>query len=61
MPQKHSKQSEKVQELLKRIETGSKEVFTSENYRNFLSTMSKFHHYSVRTCILISMQKPDAT
>lgn len=61
MPQKYSKQSEKIQELLKRIETGSKEVFTSENYRNFLSTMSKFHRYSVRNCILISMQKPNAT
>lgn len=55
------KHLEKVQELLKRIETGSKEVFTSENYQNFLRTMSKFHRYSVRNCILISMQKPDAT
>lgn len=61
MPQKYSKQSEKIQELLKRIETGSKEVFTNENYRNFLSMMSKFHRYSVRNCILISMQKPNAT
>lgn len=61
MPLKQSKQSEKVQELLKRIETGSKEVFTSENYGNFLRTMSKFHKYSVRNCILISMQKPNAT
>lgn len=58
---KNSASAEKVNALLKQIETGTKEVFVSERYINFLRTMSKFHQYSFRNCLLIAMQKPDAT
>ena len=35
--------------------------FTSENYRNYLKTMSQFHQYSFNNTLLIALQKPDAT
>lgn len=56
-----SDRSEKVNALLKQIEEGTKAVFESENYKSFLKAMSRFHQYSFRNCLLIVMQKPDAT
>lgn len=43
------------------IEAGIKELFQSDKYRQYLSTMSRFHRYSVNNTMLIYMQKPDAT
>lgn len=37
------------------------DLFNSDSYRNYLSTMSKFHNYSFNNTLLIAMQKPDAT
>ena len=51
----------KVKSILKKLEEGVKDLFTSEKYKQYLSTMSKFHHYSFNNTILIAMQKPDAT
>ena len=51
----------KVKAILKKLEEGVKDLFTSEKYKQYLSTMSKFHHYSFNNTILIAMQKPDAT
>ena len=31
------------------------------NFRSYLDTMSKFHNYSLRNCMLIAMQMPTAT
>ena len=44
-----------------RIFTPSKELFESEKYKAYLSTMSKFHNYSFNNTLLIAMQKPEAT
>lgn len=52
---------DKIKALLAKIEEGTKAVFESDNYRNYLLTMSKFHNYSFRNNILILMQKPEAT
>ena len=38
-----------------------KELFESEKYKSYLSTMSKFHNYSFNNTLLIAMQKPEAT
>ena len=51
----------KVKSILKKLEEGVKDLFTSEKYKQYLYTMSKFHHYSFNNTILIAMQKPDAT
>ena len=55
------KNNDKLKELLEQAEQGTKAVFESENYRNYLAIMSKFHSYSFRNSLLILMQKPEAT
>lgn len=52
---------EKLDYLTVKLEKGIKEVFDSEKYKKYLSTMSKFHTYSYRNSLLIMLQKPDAT
>ena len=52
---------DRLKEITASIEDGIKELFQSENYAQYLQTMSRFHHYSVNNQVLIHMQKPDAT
>lgn len=54
-------EKQKVQEITDKLEEGLKEVFESEKYKTYLSTMSKFHNYSFNNTLLIAMQKPEAT
>ena len=56
-----SKREDQLKEVMKRLEQGVKDVFTSEQYITYLQTMAKFHPYSVNNILLISMQKPEAT
>ena len=55
------KQQQTIAEITDKLEQGVHELFNSERYREYLSTMAKFHNYSLNNTILISMQKPDAT
>lgn len=50
-----------VKKAFEQIEVGVKGVFESENYKNYLKTMSKFHRYSINNSMLIMMQYPSAT
>ena len=54
-------EKQRVQELTDKLEQGLQNLFNSDSYRNYLSTMSKFHNYSFNNTLLIAMQKPDAT
>ncbi|MFQ7687409.1 MAG: YodL domain-containing protein [Anaerobutyricum hallii] len=54
-------EKQKVQEITDKLEEGLKELFESEKYKTYLSTMSKFHNYSFNNTLLIAMQKPEAT
>ena len=54
-------EKQKVQELTDKLERGLTELFNSESYKNYLSTMSKFHNYSFNNTLLIAMQKPEAS
>ena len=54
-------EKQKVKEITDRLEEGLKELFESEKYKSYLSTMSKFHNYSFNNTLLIAMQKPEAT
>lgn len=38
--------TEKIKEITESIEKGVKELFSSEKYRHYLDTMSKFYNYS---------------
>ena len=53
--------ADKVAEAMERLEEGVKDMFTSDKFKNYLDVMSKFHNYSANNCILIAMQKPQAT
>lgn len=54
-------EKQRVQELTDKLEQGLQDLFNSDSYRNYLSTMSKFHNYSFNNTLLIAMQKSDAT
>lgn len=57
------KQSNKdrIKEITAGIEKGIMELFESDRYRQYLSTMSRFHKYSLNNVMLIHSQRPDAT
>ena len=57
------KQSNKdrIKEITAGIEQGIKELFESDRYRKYLTTMSRFHKYSLNNVMLIHSQRPDAT
>ena len=50
---------QKVQEITDKLDEGLKELFESEKYKTYLSTMSKFHNYSFNNTLLIAMQRPE--
>ena len=52
---------DQLREITDRLEAGFEEIFTSENYKNYLSTMAKFHKYSFNNTLLIALQNPEAT
>ena len=54
-------EKQKVKEITDKLEEGLKELFESEKYKNYLSTMSKFHNYSFNNTLLIALQCPDAS
>ncbi len=54
-------EKQKVKEITDKLEEGLKELFNSEKYKSYLSTMSKFHNYSVNNTLLIALQRPDAS
>ena len=52
---------ERIKEITAGIEQGIKELFESDRYRKYLTTMSRFHKYSLNNVMLIHSQRPDAT
>lgn len=51
----------KMNEIPQMLEEGVRKVFESDNYKNYLNIMSKFHNYSINNTLLIARQNPDAT
>jgi len=50
----------KIDDVLRRLKSGVDSIQESDNFREFLLTMSKFHDYSIGNLILIMLQKPEA-
>ena len=50
-----------TQQIVEQLEKGVSEVFESEQYKQYLQVMSKFHSYSYNNILLIAMQCPGAT
>ena len=48
--------AERMKEITDQLETGIQELFESERYKAYLTTMSKFHSYSFNNTLLIAMQ-----
>jgi hypothetical protein len=51
----------RIDEVLKQLKDGVEGIQDSYQFRLFLTTMSKFHDYSIGNQILIMLQKPEAT
>ncbi|MFC1903073.1 ArdC-like ssDNA-binding domain-containing protein, partial [Chloroflexota bacterium] len=51
----------RIDEVLKRLKEGVDGIQESDNFREFLLTMAKFHNYSIGNLILITIQRPDST
>lgn len=60
MAEKGNAQSQ-VKEIIKQLEDGMQELFTTEKYAEYLRVMSRFPKYSPRNVQLIQMQMPDAS
>ena len=56
-----NKQLDRVKEITDQLEAGIHDLFESERYQQWLTTMSRFHNYSLNNTMLIAMQKPEAT
>ena len=52
---------ERTKELTDKLEAGLKDLFKSAKYKEYLQSVSHFHHYSSRNIMLIHMQMPGAT
>ena len=48
--------AERMKEITDRLETGIQELFDSNRYKAYLTTMAKFHNYSFNNTLLIAMQ-----
>ena len=53
--------AKRMKEITDRLEAGIQALFESEQYKAYLTAMSKFHNYSFNNTLLIAMQKPDAS
>ena len=51
----------KIDTVLRQLKDGVEGIQDSSRFRLFLTTMSKFHDYSIGNLILITLQRPDAT
>lgn len=54
-------QSQQIKEITDKLQKGIEDLFESDNYKNYLKTMSRFTSYSLNNTLLIAMQKPDST
>lgn len=48
-------------DIVENLDSGLKELINSNQYKNYLKTMAKFHKYSFGNIMLILKQKPDAS
>ena len=48
--------ADRMKEITDRLETGIQELFDSDRYKAYLTTMAKFHNYSFNNTLLIAMQ-----
>ena len=57
----NGKKDVRVEEALERLESGVSRILDGEEFKRYLSVAAKFHRYSANNCLLILVQRPDAT
>src|SRR4051812_35959391 len=60
-PNSQPERDDRMQQVLETLERGIETILTSEGYRHYLATMSRFHGYSFNNVALIMAQRPEAT
>lgn len=58
--EKREEQAAQLKEITEKLEQGVMNVFSSNEYKNFLNMLAKFPKYSVNNNILIMLQRPEA-
>lgn len=61
MSRERVSREERMSQNQEKLEAGVREIFDSEKYKDYISTMAKFPHYSINNCILIVSQCPEAS
>ena len=61
MSRERVSREERMSQIQEKLEAGVREIFDSEKYKDYISTMAKFPHYSINNCILIISQCPEAS
>lgn len=61
MNNRNQKGLNNIKEITERLEQGVLEAFQGDNFKKYLEVIGRFHKYSSNNCILIAMQKPEAT
>ena len=56
-----TEKKDQVTEITEKLESGIRDMMNSDNYKNYLKTMSKFTNYSFNNSLLIAMQCPEAS
>jgi hypothetical protein len=56
-----SDRTDSIKQSLDLLEKGFESITTSEQFRAYLETLSRFHDYSPNNVLLIKLQRPDAT
>lgn len=56
-----AKYEDRTKETFEQIEQGVKDVYSSDNFKNYLKFLSKFHQYSFNNTMLILGQYPSAS
>ena len=57
----HGKKNQNVEEALERLEAGVSQIVDGDEFRRYLAVAAKFHRYSPNNCLMILMQRPEAT
>lgn len=52
---------DKVSERLNQIQSAMEHISSSDEFKQYLAVMGRFHDYSLNNTILIALQNPDAT
>ena len=61
LPRPDDARDARVQAALKALAAGIERIVDSTTFRQYLETMSRFHHYSCNNVLRIMQQRPDAT